>query len=178
LYALGGIKALSGLLSTRWPEMKLLNSDGTFNKLIRRETPDHIALHGTLNTADAPISITMRQGRAFPDTPKFVWHILGTKGEIRITANAPISLALGGEKIEVFDYDKNEVEVVEVEYGETVRELTSPFAKNIGAMYELYANDGSVDDGFVGFEEAVGMHRIIEKIEKSSEGRKWEAIQL
>lgn len=156
--------------------MKLLNRDGTFNKVVKRETPDHITVYGTLDNSDAPITITMRQGKAFPGTPKLVWHIFGTKGEIRVTANAPISLALGGEKIEVFDHEKDVVEEVDVRYSEAVQELTSPFAKNIGAMYELFAKDGAVGQGFVDFQEAVGMHKILGKIEKSSENKAWEAI--
>ncbi|KAH7088081.1 NAD-P-binding protein [Paraphoma chrysanthemicola] len=177
LYALGGIKELSGQLSTRWSEMKYLNSDGSFNSVVKRETPDHIALQGTLNAADAPFNVTFRQGKAFPDTPKLAWHILGTKGEIRVTANAPISLALGGEKIEVHDHDTDKVDVIDVEYGAAVRDLSSPFAKNIGALYELYATGGSVGDGLVSFEEAVGMHKILDGIEKSSDGKKWETIK-
>ncbi|KAF2024167.1 NAD-P-binding protein [Setomelanomma holmii] len=176
LYALGGIEALSGKLSTRWPEMKVLRSDGTVERTIKRDTADHIAVHGILKASNAPITINMRQGKAFPNTPKLVWQILGTKGEIRVTANAPISLSLGGEKVEVFNHETDTVEVVNVDYSETVSDLAPVFAKNTGALYELFATGGGVEDGFVDFGEAVAMHRVLDKIEKSSEGKNWAKI--
>ncbi|CAN9083071.1 unnamed protein product [Alternaria alternata] len=176
-HALGGLEELSALLTTRWPETKLLHADGSFDRLIKRETPDHVMLQGTLKNNGAPISMTARSGKGFKDSPNLVWRIFGTKGEIRLTSAAMLTLALGGEKIEVFDHEKDTVEVVNVEYAEAVKDL-SPFAKDIGMLYEGFVNGWGVEEGFVDFEQAVGMHTIIDCMEKSSEERKYRKIAV
>jgi predicted dehydrogenase len=176
-HALGGLEELSALLTTRWPETKLLHADGSFDRLIKRETPDHVMLQGTLKNNGAPISMTARSGKGFKDSPNLVWRIFGTKGEIRLTSAAMLTLALGGEKIEVFDHEKDTVEVVNVEYAEAVKDL-SPFAKDIGMLYEGFVKGWGVEEGFVNFEQAVGMHKIIDCMEKSSEERKYKKVAV
>ncbi|KAH8726595.1 oxidoreductase [Phaeosphaeriaceae sp. PMI808] len=174
-YALGGLHDLSAQLSTRWEDTKLLHSDGSFYKIIKRETPDHVVLHGTVGKTGAPISMFSRAGKSYPNVSPLVWHVFGTKGEIRVTSNTPIALGLGGEKIELFDHETDTVKEISVQYRKEVEDL-APFAKNIGALYELYAEGGTFDQGFVDFEQAVRMHKILDKMEKSSEGRKWETM--
>jgi predicted dehydrogenase len=176
-HALGGLEELSALLTTRWPETKLLHADGSFDRLVKRETPDHVMLQGTLKNNGAPISMTARSGKGFKDSPNLVWRIFGTKGEIRLTSAAMLTLALGGEKIEVFDHEKDTVEVVNVEYAEAVKDL-SPFAKDIGMLYEGFVKGWGVEEGFVNFEQAVGMHKIIDCMEKSSEERKYKKVAV
>ena len=175
LYALGGLDELSASLSTRRPDVKILGANGNVEMELVRDTPDHIMLQGTLSGSKAPVSIVVRHGKAFPDTPRLTWHILGTKGEIRVKTNMAMNITLGDEKIEVFDHEKDAVEEVKIEYQEEVKDL-SLFGKNIGALYELYAKGGTVDKGFVDFEQAVGMHRIIDAMEKSSEKRTWQKV--
>jgi predicted dehydrogenase len=170
LYALGGLEDASALLTTRWPETKLLKADLSFDRTIKRETPDHIMLQGILASNNAPITIAVRSGKGFKDTPNLTWRIFGTKGEIRLTSMASLNLGIGGDKIELYDHEKDTVEVVDVQYPEVVKDL-SPFAKHVGLMYELFAKGGSVNDGFVDFEQAVEMHQILDQMEKSSKGR-------
>lgn len=174
-HALGGLESVSALLTTRWPDTKLLHSDGSFDKMVTRETPDHVMMHGNLSNNTAPIIIATRLGKTFKDTPNLTWRIFGTKGEIRLTAFASVSLALGGEKIELYDHEKDVVEVIDVEYADEIKKLPT-FAKNIGKLYELFADRGTVDEGFVDFEQAVGVHKIIEAMERSSEGKRSEKI--
>ncbi|KAJ4378124.1 hypothetical protein N0V83_000957 [Neocucurbitaria cava] len=173
-YALGGLEDVSALLTTRWSETKVTNAGGSFNRMMKRETPDHIMMHGTLLNNSAPISIEVRNGEAFKDTPNLTWRIFGTKGEIRLTANMAMNLSLGG-KLELFDREKDVVEVIDVEWADAVKDLP-PFSKNIGMLYELFATGGTPEQGAVSFEEAVGMQRIIDAMERSSEGGKKERI--
>jgi predicted dehydrogenase len=170
LHVLGGLKEASALLTTRWPETQLLKADGSFDRMLKRETPDHVMLHGLLKNNNAPISIAMRTGKTFGDSPNLVWRVFGTKGEIRLTSMAMLSMSVGGEKIEVFDHEKDTVEVVDVQYAEEVRNLT-PLAKNVGMLYEGFVKGWGVEEGFVDFEQAVEWHRVIEKMERSSEER-------
>jgi predicted dehydrogenase len=150
----------------RWKKVKLPKSDGSFDKMIDRETPDHIALTATLQGSGAPLNFFLRGGKTFKGTPAVSWHIYGTKGEIRVTSQAPISLGLGNEKIELHDHEKDAVEVVDYEYLGPLKDLP-PFAKNIGGLYELFVNNEGIEKGFVGFEEAVGMHKVLAAMEKS-----------
>jgi predicted dehydrogenase len=172
VYALGGIKEVSALLTTRWPVTKLLHSDGSFNKMIKRETADHVMFHGTISGSGTPLSIYVRNGKGFKNTPKLSWRIFGTKGEIRVTANGNLGLALGGEKIELYDHETDAVEVVEVHYADAVKDMPG-YVKDIGSLYEAFANGAGVDQGLVRFEEAVEMHRMLDAMEKSNEGRKF-----
>jgi predicted dehydrogenase len=139
--------------------------------MITRETPDQILLHTKLLPSGAPISIHARGGKQFKDTPAVDWRVYGTKGEIRVTSQAPISLSVGGDKIELFDGEKDSVEEVKFVYKDAVKDLP-PMAKNIGGLYELFANGGGVKDGLVRFEEAVDMHKILAAMERSNEEKK------
>ena len=175
LYALGGLEEASALLTTRWPETKLLKADFSFDRILKRGTPDHMMLQGILANNNAPISIAVRAGKGFKDTPNLTWRVFGTKGEIRLTSMASPNIGIGGEKIELYDHDKDAVEVVEVQYHDEIKDLP-PLSKHVGLLYELFANGGSVEEGFVDFEQAIGMQRIIDRMEKSSEGRKYEKM--
>jgi predicted dehydrogenase len=99
------------------------------------------------------------------------WRVYGTKGEIRVTSQAPISMSVGGDKIELFNGEKDSVEEVKFVYKDAVKDLP-PMAKNIGGLYELFANGGGVKDGLVRFEEAVDMHKILAAMERSNEEKK------
>jgi predicted dehydrogenase len=132
-------------------------------------------LQGILANNNTPISIAVRAGKGFKDTPNLTWRVFGTKGEIRFTSMASPNIGIDGDKIELYDHDKNAVEVVEVQYTDEIKDLP-PLSKHVGLLYELFANGGSVDEGFVNFEQALGMQRIIDRMEKSREGRKYEKM--
>jgi predicted dehydrogenase len=166
LNSLGRLDQVSAQLSTRWPEVKLDNADGMYNRTIERDMPDHIYIQSTLAKSAAPVSIFIRNRKAFPNTPNFTWNVLGSKEEIRVTSVAPLNVGLDTEKIEVFDHEKDTVEVVDVGYAKEVSDLPV-YAKNVGALYELYAK-GGVEQGFVDFEQAVSMHKIIAAIEEAT----------
>ncbi|KAH7083433.1 NAD-P-binding protein, partial [Paraphoma chrysanthemicola] len=174
-YTLGGLGEVSALLTTRWPQIKLLNSDGSFNKMAKRETPDHVMVQGTLANNAAPVSIFVRSDKAFKNTPPFTWRIFGTTGEIRLTAMAGLNIALSGAKLELYSHEKDTVQTIDVKFPEGVQGL-NPFATNIGQLYELFAKGGTVKEGFVDFEQAVGMHEALLKMEKSSKGKKDERV--
>jgi predicted dehydrogenase len=174
-YALGGLQEVSALLTTQWPETKLLKVDGSFDRMIKREVPDHVLLQGVLGINGAPVSISVRGGKPFKDAPALTWRVSGSKGDIRITSIAPINLTVAGEKIELYDHEKDTVEIVDVQFMDALKDLP-PLAKNIGALYELFATVGGKEQGFVDFEQALVFHRIIHKMEMSSEGRKYETV--
>lgn len=176
-FALGGLHEVSAHLSTRWTDVKLTKGDGSIERTIKRETPDHVLLHATLAGSGAPLSLSVRNGQTSPSAPNLVWSIMGTKGEIRVTSASALNLGLPTEKIELLDFEKNAVEVVEAPYVAEVKDFMM-FANNVGTMYELYANGGCAEQRLVDFEQAVAVHKIVEAIARSSEGKKWEKVVL
>ncbi|KAH7400826.1 oxidoreductase [Phaeosphaeria sp. MPI-PUGE-AT-0046c] len=176
-YALGGLDEVSAHLSTRWSDVNLTKVDGSVERTIKRETPDHVLLHAIISGSNAPLSLSIRHGQTSPNAPNLIWSIMGTKGEIRVTSASALNLGLPTEKIEVLDFEKNAVETVEASYAEEVKDFMM-FANNVGTMYELHANGGCAEQGLVDFEQAVAVHKIIDAIERSSEGKKWEKVVL
>lgn len=139
--------------------------------MIDRETADHIMVQGVLKSG-APISIFVRGGKAFKELPAIDWRIFGTKGELRHSSMASLGLARGGDKLEIYDHEKDTVEVVDVDFADAVKDLPA-FAKNIGMLYELYATNGTAAQGLVTFEEALAMHNILAAMEKSDAEQKY-----
>ncbi|KAH6613147.1 NAD-binding Rossmann fold oxidoreductase family protein [Boeremia exigua] len=163
--ALGGPEELSAILSTQWPEVRYLNADGSFNRMIERETPDHVLLQATLKASNVPVSIAVRGGKPFKNAPALMWRIFGTKGEIHLTSPTLVSLEFGN-KLELYNYQRDTVEAIVLQHPSNLASL-APTAKNIGALYESFA----VGKDVVGFDEAVVLHKLIEKIERSNEDR-------
>jgi predicted dehydrogenase len=173
-FALGGIpKEVSALLVTRWPKTRLLNADFTVDKVVDREVADHIMMQGILPASGAPISITVRVGKHFKGTPALLWTILGSKGQIRVTSPPTVTLDMGSGTIELFDHESDTVEVVQVSFAVEVKELESPGARNVGMIYEKFAKgETEGEHGFVDFEEAVRVHRLLDAMERSSDEKK------
>jgi predicted dehydrogenase len=169
-HALGGLPTeLTALLKTQWPKTKLLHADGTFNKIIDRETPDHIFVQALLPKDNIPISITVRGGRRWKDAPSLVWQILGTDGMIQLTSPPSHALDLGQSKVELYTNATDTVETISVQFADSVKDLPSTMAQNIGLLYEQFATEKG--NSFVDFEEALKVHHLIDAIERSSEAR-------
>lgn len=169
LYALGEFKEFDTTLAIRWPKTHLTNLDGSIGELVNRETPDHIFLQGTLAGSGAAASFTMRGGKGFKSDPGLVWHIIGTKGEIRITSPTLLGITTGIETFELYDHEKDTIEVIECPFPEVVKDIGN-FSKNCGQVYEAFATGGK--EGLVTFEDALLRHRLIEEIWKKSEEKK------
>jgi predicted dehydrogenase len=160
---------VTAILRTQWPKTKLLHADGSFNKIIDRETADHVFVQAVLPKGDVPISITVRGGNKWKDAPSLVWQILGTEGMIQLTSPPSHALDLGTSTIELHTNATDTVEVVPVQFPDSVKDLPSTMAQNIGLLYEQFATEKG--NAFVDFEEALKVHRLIDALEKSSEAR-------
>ncbi|EUC31210.1 hypothetical protein COCCADRAFT_38673 [Bipolaris zeicola 26-R-13] len=84
-------------------------------------------------------------------------------------------MPVGCEKLELYDYEKDSVEEIQVEYSDVVKDLPV-FARNIGEFYELFAKGGTVDQEIIDFEQAVKMHKVIDKMEKSWENKQFSRL--
>lgn len=166
LYALGqDVKTLNATVSTQRKTSKLKLADGSLEE-IKRETPDHVLLQGQMANG-ALIDAALRGGPAFKDSPGFVWNIYCEKGEIEVTApGVVLNVGFGPAVfVKLHDHEKDVVEVVEWKIDDEQEKLPVP-SQNVGRLYEAFA-DGK-RDGYADWEEAVAIHRLLEKMEESS----------
>jgi len=121
-------------------------------------------VHGIANN-DAPVSVNLRGGKAFKDTPGQDWRIYGEKGEIRLTASGPLlQIGYPDIKIAVHDFASNEVE--EVEIGKDPYDGFALPVRNVARVYEAIAQgDSSL---LCSFGDAVERHRLIDTLYKAN----------
>lgn len=127
------------------------------------------------------MSITMRGGPGFKGCPAVDWRILCETGEIRVTCTG-LALQMGnqGSKIEVFDYVKDEVEVVgyedEFDAKSVVREgledemlnqeptkRADMVWRNMARLYDAISRGGK-DSRLCDFETAMRRQEFLEKM--------------
>lgn len=167
LYALSqDVKTLNAAVSTQRRTSKLKLADGSLEE-IKRETPDHILLQGHLQNG-ALLDASLRGGPAFKDSPGFVWNIYGEKGEIKVTAPGVVLNVGFGPAVSVkfHDHARDTVEVIDWGVDDEEEKLPVP-SQNVGRLYQSFA-EGKRHD-YADWEEAVAMHKLLEKILESSE---------
>lgn len=169
LYALGEFKEFDVTLAIRWPKPNLTNPDGSIGASVNRDTPDHIFIQGTLAPSGAAASFTMRGGKGFKSDPNLVWHIIGTKAEVRITSPTLLGITTGAETFELYDHEKDIIEAIDCPFPEAVKDVKN-FSKNCGHVYEAFVTGNK--EGFVTFEDALKRHKFIEEISTKSEEKK------
>lgn len=128
------------------------------------DTPDFISLHG-VTKAGIALNITIRGGKPFKNTPALEWRLYGEKGEIRVSSSqAFLQFTVPDIKIEVHDFESDEVKVVEIRGREFDGfQLDTP-ADNVGRAYETIAEAGSNCT----FEDAVERHRLLDAMFKEN----------
>lgn len=153
---LGPFTNTKSTLSTTRAKVDVLSSSGQVTETILSDVPDHIIYSGKLSNSDsAPISIFLRRGAPFKDTPGFVWSILGETGEIRVVSNSPALQAFEtSTQILVQSFESGDVQEVDLEDGQSPFKLP---AKNIASLYEAFASGKK--GTFPDFEDAVGLHQ-------------------
>ncbi|KAF7319873.1 GFO-IDH-MocA domain-containing protein [Mycena kentingensis (nom. inval.)] len=163
----GELTDLKGNLHIQYPTKNLRGPDGTIEKTVTSNTADLIIVNGALQESettqkDAPVSIRIRQGQQWPGEPCFVLSINGEKGELRVTAEGGMSLALAYSKpmtIQVHDFAADEVEEISWDWEDWQKELPVA-ARGIGALYEAYA----AGEGYPTFADALKRHEQLDKI--------------
>ncbi|KAG4439576.1 hypothetical protein IFR05_004924 [Cadophora sp. M221] len=156
------------LVTSRRTHQKILSSAGA---VVEEKHPitsdDTIFLNGTLSTG-IPLSLSLRGGKPFKDTPGLEWRIYGETGEIRITSSGPfLNVGYGDVKIAVFDFDAKEgeeVQVVEAEKDEFDGEEWGTASRNVGRLYKELS-EGRIN---CSFEDAVERHELIDGMYKEN----------
>ena len=158
----GKIKDVSSLVSTR--RDKVFSTESS--KYLEMTSPDQVGILATLEDGSI-LSLHYRGGTA-PDSRGFCWEINGTLGVLRVTGETG-SIQIESLKIEVCLNDQKEFSVVEIPT-DTLKLLPEQFIPgNVARIYELVALD--LENGTnkaPDFTYALELHRLIDKIEKSS----------
>ncbi|KAF9871388.1 oxidoreductase family protein [Colletotrichum karsti] len=137
---------------------------------VKSDTPDLIITTGTLPASGAvaegaTLLVRYRKGQAFKGEAPLVWTINGEKGEIRVTSSNGTALQAFADtksvRIEVHNFEKDEVEEVAWDWNDWEAELPGP-ARSIGAVFEAFAK--GEQEHLATFEDAVKRHEQLEKI--------------
>ena len=147
------------------PQITITGNDGKVTRTVKSDVPDLVAVHGELAGREylrrgASLSVTMRNGNAFPGDPGFVWTINGEKGEIKITNPAgpywqfDFNEAI---KIEVHDHATGEVKEEKWEWEAWAKELPVQ-ARSVAELYERYVTKDLLEKKFPEFSDAVIRH--------------------
>ncbi|MFC6198342.1 Gfo/Idh/MocA family protein [Ponticaulis profundi] len=160
---LGDFTEISAMLDTRVRNVKS-EDDG---QILEQTAPDQILVTARLEQ-DVPLSIHY-QGGMPNGTEGFVWDIHGTDGDLRVTApfghSQMAQLSLSGAKA-------GDGELKPLEVPETYCEgLTAdPVPGNVARNYARMAKDFRTGNRAAStFDDAVGVQRVIDAIERASE---------
>lgn len=162
-YVLGTVQNAKVTAQTRRPQVGIRDGEGNIRETVTADVPDLIHVSGALPgrsavSDGATLAIRYRRGDPFKGEPGLVWTIEGEKGELRlISQDGPAIQALSQPGvIEIHDFATDKVETVEWSWHDWQQELP-PSAKNIGALYEAFA-DGR---DYPTFQDAVERHEQI-----------------
>lgn len=152
------------LVAARRKFTKLIDSHGkVVNEKFPMTADDTVFLNGTLSSG-IPLSFSLRGGKPFKGTPGLDWRIYGETGEIRVTASGPfLQVGYPDMKIQVYDFEKDVVEDIDVEKDEFDEKFASP-ARNVGRLYKDFAQG----DNNCTFEDAVERHELIDAMYKEN----------
>lgn len=154
----------NALLTVRRPLIKLTKADGTVISDHHPQTAeDTIFINGML-ASSVPVQYTLRGGAPFKGAPALDWRILGTKGELRVTASG-VFLQIGypDQKIEFFDAAADHVTEVPIKADEWDK-LPIP-ARNVARVYEGIAGDAEAKKHLCDFDDAIERHRFLDSLD-------------
>ncbi|KAK8091310.1 NAD-P-binding protein [Apiospora phragmitis] len=154
----------NALMTVRRPFVKLTKSDGTVISDHHPQTAeDTIFINGVL-ASSVPVQYSLCGGAPFKGAPALDWRILGTKGELRVTASG-VFLQIGypDQKIDFFDSVADQVTEIPIQTDEWDK-LPIP-ARNVARFYEGIAGDEKAKKLLCGFEDAIERHRFLEGLD-------------
>lgn len=140
---------------------------------VTSDVPDLVVLTAVLPASStvaegATLSGRFRNGPPFPGEPALVWTLTCERAEVRLTAPGGSSLGvaayLGGQPviIEVHDFETEEVRNVEWKWDEEWQAELPVEARNIGQLYELFAEQDGGKGRVADFEAALKRHELLE----------------
>jgi predicted dehydrogenase len=174
LFTLGSLSHVYTTALILMPEIKVspaattkLGDDGAY--MYTAQMPDQVAVSGTFAASGALFSGTWRTPKVSPSTKvteagksmtSFIWHIIGTNGQISVEDDAiPSGLSTSGPKTVIVNGQSVDLSRENAEMSSTARQFAE-FAKGDEGVYAT-------------FEDALVLHQHIEAIKQSAkEGRR------
>ena len=131
------------------------------------DVPDLLIVTGRLagsptTQEGASVQMRVRLGQPWPGEPPLVVRIAGEQGELRLTLEGGMSVAISYDKpvtVELHDFASDTVEPVAWAWEDWQAELPHR-AKNIGALYEAFATG----QGYPTFHDAARRFEQLDKI--------------
>jgi hypothetical protein len=166
---LGDIQNVQSQVQIQFPELKVQDpaKGGAIVETVKSDVPDLINVIGSLPSSanidqGASLHISLRRGQTFKGEPGLVWTINGDKGEIRLVVPSGPGLQAFATSadIDIHDFETDEVQKVEWDYGRW-SDLPVP-ARNIGALYEAYAEGDTTK--YPNFDHALKRHTQLDEI--------------
>ncbi|KAL7930140.1 NAD(P)-binding protein [Trichoderma chlorosporum] len=167
LYVLGDFATLQASFSQQYPLMKLINTatGEVVDPAYPKTAPDHMFVQGVLeNGAIASVNYH-RPGQLIGKTLQ--WTISGTEGEIEFTVNGALQMGHTEREIRIKTAKEDkEPRVVDwqVNTPSHVEGVQFP-GQNTARLFEAYAHG---DKDIATFEDAVRLHRLLDRIAKDA----------
>ncbi|KAI6869618.1 hypothetical protein KC338_g2467 [Hortaea werneckii] len=169
---LGEFETFQSHTQVQRPGQEILNrSDGTRTSKVS-DVPDLVSIHGTLATQHpyvapgASLVVNFHYEPPFPGTTPLVWTITGEKGQIRLSAESGSLIqtnASGPMTLQVYMFDSGKVE--DISWGWEDWQTALPHrARNIGKLYEIYAENKTAEYGVADFDAAVKRHQEMDAL--------------
>ncbi|RFU30915.1 hypothetical protein B7463_g5430, partial [Scytalidium lignicola] len=181
--ALGEVSSYRSLLVNQFPEVDIVDpvTHEIVEKSRKNDVPNQIAFEAVLesgavltfklNTAPA-ISPGAKPQQERVQFPVLDWHIVGTKGELRIKSYDDWLLSGGSAKL-VFEICKaDDGEVVQLDLGQDEFEHLPLYSRNIARLYEAFAEGldekGEKKKWYPDFERALKRHKLLDQMYKEN----------
>ncbi|EME87032.1 uncharacterized protein MYCFIDRAFT_29647 [Pseudocercospora fijiensis CIRAD86] len=163
---LGEFESFHSHSQIQHPEQRINGADGKVKGKYTSDVPDLLSIHGTLQASSrvakgASLIVNFRKGPPFPGTLPFIWTINCENAEIRVTSERGPFLQSESNSypvpIELHDFASGEVKSVEWLW-EDWQEVIAARSRNVGKLYDLYAEGRVEEASCATFDSAVWRH--------------------
>ncbi|GAB1740607.1 hypothetical protein NU219Hw_g5701t1 [Hortaea werneckii] len=169
---LGEFETFQSHTQIQRPGQEIVNrSSGTRTSKIS-DVPDLVSIHGTLAAQHpyiapcASLVVKFHYEPPFPGITPLVWTITGEKGQIRLSAESGSLIqphTSGPMSLQLYMFDSGEVQ--DVSWGWEDWQAALPHrARNIGKLYEVFAENEMAEYGVADFDAAVTRHQEMDAL--------------
>ncbi|KAF2642024.1 NAD-binding Rossmann fold oxidoreductase family protein [Massarina eburnea CBS 473.64] len=174
-YVLGEWESLTATLANQFPELAVVDAEGSEIRKERKSSHDYISVTGILADGGGVVDATYAGG-ASRTGRDFYWEINGTEGSLTLKGQkGHIQMFQPTLELVIGDGAGKKVEAVHVEMKGAEGTNHGDFSFNVGRAWDAWAGEGLEEGGSVTtFEDAVVRHRMMEAIYRSAEKGTWE----
>ncbi|KAI7233210.1 hypothetical protein KC330_g5477 [Hortaea werneckii] len=169
---LGEFETFNSHTQIQRPGQEIVNrSSGTRTSKVS-DVPDLVSIHGTLATQHpyiapgASLVVNFHYEHAFPGTTPLVWTITGEQGQIRLSAESGSLIQTttsGPMSLKLYMFDSGKVQDVSWSWEDWQAALPHR-ARNIGKLYEIFAENKMAEYGIADFDGAVKRHQEMDAL--------------